>query len=904
MTIPSTTRKAGPLLGTGAQTTWPFTFKVFATTDILVTTADSLGVETVRVINTDYSVALNANQETSPGGTVTYPLTGSALPVSGKLTIIGNLPYDQPLDLPSGGNFSPLALENELDRLTMQVQQVEEVASRAVQVPVTSSASPLLPAPEANALLGWNTAATAMQNYPLEDIATAISFATYRFNTFTGNGSTTQFALDTDPAVLGNMDVAIDGFTQVPGVDYVLTAGNAVFTVAPSNGAEILVRYGQALISVSADANDVSYTPAGTGAVATTVQAVLRETVSVTRFGAVGDGVTNNIAAFIAVAATLQDGDSLFIPDGDYVFDFSTYAASPIYPGQGIIGLASKTGIRIYGHGAKLRITNLNTQTKGGWSIFWLNNCSDITIEGLVMDVRGVTGLTVAAPEPNYPIISAVAAYGTTWRNLTIKDCEFTSYNPLGAAPNPSGSDFNYKQIPVYVAGDTSADVVRGFRFINNVMRDINTYKMFLFGVGGVEITGNKFLNIAGLYPCIRNLIHASRGHVISNNYFEGLDPADDDAPNNIESTDTPQMVVIGNATNKGGGGASIVGNTFALTGSGGVFIADSTGSSVIGNTFYDRVDMSAVFTVEDNTKAGIRLSDEATGAGSYPAQNVTVANNAVLGTVTRKPVEITHALNGSVTGNTFDSAAGYGIKAARARRFVLSDNIIANVSSLSAAQAAILVVSSGAVLAAGETVSVFNNRIFGTAGTAIGTSSFDNTKVFINNNYSNGGITERTAGVQDQLKTDFLTFRSAAGTVSSGANDLDWYEEGTFTPVVAGTTAGVGTYTYQVGNYTRIGDTVHFRLSVSWTAHTGSGNTLITGLPFVSKNTANEAVPCSIWQGNGPIPGANKMRIAAIFANNSRIDLREMDLTTMVTGNSNAITATGFFYISGIYKV
>jgi len=294
MTIPSTTRKAGPLLGTGAQTTWPFTFKVFATTDILVTTADSLGVETVRVINTDYSVALNANQETSPGGTVTYPLSGSALPVSGKLTIIGNLPYDQPLDLPSGGNFSPLALENELDRLTMQVQQVEEVASRAVQVPVTSSASPLLPAPEANALLGWNTAATAMQNYPLEDIATAISFATYRFNTFTGNGSTTQFALDTDPAVLGNMDVAIDGFTQVPGVDFVLTAGNAVFTVAPSNGAEILVRYGQALVGVSADANDVSYTPAGTGAVATTVQTKLRESVSDADFGVVPDSSAVN----------------------------------------------------------------------------------------------------------------------------------------------------------------------------------------------------------------------------------------------------------------------------------------------------------------------------------------------------------------------------------------------------------------------------------------------------------------------------------------------------------------------------------------------------------------------------------------------------------------------------------
>ena len=33
MTIPSTPRKAGPLLGTGAQTAWPFTFKVFEAAD-------------------------------------------------------------------------------------------------------------------------------------------------------------------------------------------------------------------------------------------------------------------------------------------------------------------------------------------------------------------------------------------------------------------------------------------------------------------------------------------------------------------------------------------------------------------------------------------------------------------------------------------------------------------------------------------------------------------------------------------------------------------------------------------------------------------------------------------------------------------------------------------------------
>lgn len=47
----------------------------------------------------------------------------------------------------------------------------------------------------------------------------------------------------------------------------------------------------------AADASLVTYTPAGSGAVQTTVQAKLRETVSVKDFGAVGDGVADDTAA-------------------------------------------------------------------------------------------------------------------------------------------------------------------------------------------------------------------------------------------------------------------------------------------------------------------------------------------------------------------------------------------------------------------------------------------------------------------------------------------------------------------------------------------------------------------------------------------------------------------------------
>lgn len=138
MTISSQTRKAGPFNGNDVTTSFPFTFKSFAKNDVQVIHTNASAIEAILVLDSDYSVALNADQNASPGGSISY----SALATGEKLTILGNVDYNQETDIQNQGGFYPEVFEDALDKLTMQVQQVNEKADRAVKVNVSSGVSP------------------------------------------------------------------------------------------------------------------------------------------------------------------------------------------------------------------------------------------------------------------------------------------------------------------------------------------------------------------------------------------------------------------------------------------------------------------------------------------------------------------------------------------------------------------------------------------------------------------------------------------------------------------------------------------------------------------------------------------------------------------------------------------
>lgn len=333
MTVPSTTRRAGPFTGTGALVAYPFTFKVFAKEDLAVTIADSDGLETDLVLDSTFTATLNVDQDTTPGGTVNYAVGGvaTALPSGYTLAVTGDgLEFEQVADLPQGGNFSPVVIENALDRVVMLLQRLWDGVRRSMRLPDTASdnVSTVLPVPTANSFIGWDSNGTALRNVDPNTLATVVAFAAWQSQAFSGDGVTTAFTLSSDPGNVNNLDVVVGAVPQRNNVDFTLSGVTLTFDVAPANGVSIFARWGQALPQGTSSASAVGITDAAGLYTATDVESALAflgaynvQSRTVESFGAstAASAATNSTAIQLALDWLRDNGGHLrFKPGGVY----------------------------------------------------------------------------------------------------------------------------------------------------------------------------------------------------------------------------------------------------------------------------------------------------------------------------------------------------------------------------------------------------------------------------------------------------------------------------------------------------------------------------------------------------------------------------------------------------------
>lgn len=121
-------------------------------------------------------------------------------------------------------------------------------------------------------------------------------------------------------------------------------------------------------------------------------------------------------------------------------------------------------------------------------------------------------------------------------------------------------------------------------------------------------------------------------------------------------------------------------------------------------------------------------------------------------------------------------------------------------------------------------------------------------------------------------------------------------YEEGEFTPTVTGsTTTGTGTYSTRIGNYVRVGRLVFITISLQWTAHTGTGQLQVEGLPFVAAGSHYNAL--SLTADDLTFSEQLVARIAPNTATIAFRGLKSGDRAAMINMDSSAD-----IYIAGTY--
>jgi hypothetical protein len=202
--------------------------------------------------------------------------------------------------------------------------------------------------------------------------------------------------------------------------------------------------------------------------------------------------------------------------------------------------------------------------------------------------------------------------------------------------------------------------------------------------------------------------------------------------------------------------------------------------------------------------------------------------------------------------------------------------------------------------------------------GSTIGDMGSKDSDLYIRNGgvglrFNDGGVSLMPAGsngnAQDGtvfLGTSGARFASlflSGGVYLGGtgaANLLDDYEEGTFTPVIEGTTSGsIASFNTQQASYVKVGDLVQIGLylnAIDVSTSTISGNILIGGLPFSGDSFSGVAniTYCDLFnfvESDVSITGYFTGTSIRLIKGSSTTSITDSDESSGVTGGSLMIT-------------
>lgn len=195
MAIHSQSVKTGFFTGNGTERTYPFNFKIFQPSDVLVYTAKADTPDEMKLaFGEEYEVTKNPDQENNAGGTVTLK---NPLPTGSRMIIVSGLAYTQPTTFANQGGFYPQVLNGSLDRQLILSLQILDRLRRTLHQPITSDKelNLAIPNPEPKSGLSWSADGTRIVNndYPQQVEQFQQDVRGYEKQVGTFNGTVEEF---------------------------------------------------------------------------------------------------------------------------------------------------------------------------------------------------------------------------------------------------------------------------------------------------------------------------------------------------------------------------------------------------------------------------------------------------------------------------------------------------------------------------------------------------------------------------------------------------------------------------------------------------------------------------------------------------------------------------------------